>query len=142
MSADAPSGDGLHEEEAWDAVRIEEADRLLTAQGIVKLVAVAQDAASGRLVAFSELGLPADHPTEAWQFATLVLREHRGHRLGLALKLANLECVGASFPDVTLVVTNNAADNAPMIAVNTSLGFEVAAAGTFWRKEIAAGPTP
>ena len=137
MSADAPSGDGLHEEEAWDAVRIEEADRLLTAQGIVKLVAVAQDAASGRLVAFSELGLPADHPTEAWQFATLVLREHRGHRLGLAL-----ECVGASFPDVTLVVTNNAADNAPMIAVNTSLGFEVAAAGTFWRKEIAAGPTP
>jgi GNAT superfamily N-acetyltransferase len=136
MSTDAPSGDELHEEEQWDAVRIEEWDRLLEAQGMTKLVAVAQHAASGRLVAFSELALPLDHPLEAWQFSTLVLREHRGHRLGLAVKLANLDQLAAAAPGVAVVITGNAQENAPMIAVNEMLGFEVVAKGTYWRKEI------
>jgi GNAT superfamily N-acetyltransferase len=136
MSTDAPSGDERHEEEVWDAARVEEWDRLLAAQGMVKLVAVAQHVASGRLVAFSELALPRDHPDEAWQWATLVLREHRGHRLGLAVKLANLDYLEANFPEVRLVITNNAQENAPMIAVNEMLGFEVVATGTFWQKEL------
>jgi hypothetical protein len=66
-----------------------------------------------------------------------VLREHRGHRLGLAVKLANLDSLEASFPGVALVVTGNAQENAPMIAVNEMLGFEVVANGTFWQKELA-----
>jgi GNAT superfamily N-acetyltransferase len=136
MSTDAPSGDELHEEEMWDAARVEEWDRRLSAQGMTKGVAVAQHRASGRLVAFSELALPEDHPAEAWQYSTLVLREHRGHRLGLAVKLANVEHLAATFPRVTLVVTANAQENAPMIAVNEMLGFEVAATGIFWRKQI------
>jgi GNAT superfamily N-acetyltransferase len=136
MSTDAPSGDELHEEEAWDAARIEEWDRLLAAQGMTKLVAVAQHYESGRLVAFSELALPQDHPVEAWQFSTLVLREHRGHRLGMAVKLANLDYLASAFPRVSVVITGNAQENAPMIAVNEMLGFEVAACGTFWLKEI------
>ena len=134
MSTDEPSGDDRREEQAWDAVRIEESDAFMAAQGMARLVAVAQHVESGRLVAFSELALPQDHPGEAWQLSTLVLREHRGHRLGLAVKLANLESLEASFPAVTLVVTGNAEENAPMIAVNEMLGFEVVADGTFWQK--------
>jgi GNAT superfamily N-acetyltransferase len=136
MSTDAPSGDELHEEEVWDAARVEEGDHLLSAQGMTKVVTAAEHRASGRLVAFSELALPEDHPAEAWQYSTLVLREHRGHRLGLAVKLANLEYLAATFPGVTLVVTGNAQENAPMIAVNEMLGFEVAATGMFWHKRI------
>lgn len=136
MSTDEPSGDERREEQVWDGARIEESDALAAAQGKVKLVAVAEHVGSGRLVAFSELALPRDHPNEAWQLATFVLRAHRGHRLGLALKLANLESLEESFPGVTLVVANNAAENAPMIAVNEMLGFEVVASGTFWRKEL------
>jgi GNAT superfamily N-acetyltransferase len=136
MSTDAPSGDERHEEEEWDAARVEEWDRLLAAQGMTKLVAVAQHEASGRLVAFSELALPEDHPAETWQFSTLVLREHRGHRLGLAVKLANLEVLASSFPVISVVITGNAQENTPMIAVNEMLGFEVVAQGTFWLKEI------
>jgi GNAT superfamily N-acetyltransferase len=124
MSTDEPAGDIQREEQVWDATRIEEADALAAAQGKVTLVAVAAHAGSGRLVAFSELALPQDHPHEAWQLPTLVLREHRGHHLGLAVKLANFE------------ITGNAAENAPMIAVNEMLGFEVVANGTFWQKEV------
>lgn len=137
MSTDAPSGDEEHEEEAWDEARVEETERTAAAQGLVRLVAVAEHIESGRLVAFSELALPRDHPIEAWQWATLVLREHRGHRLGLAVKLANLDYLAATAPAVKLVITGNAQENAPMIAVNELLGFEVVATETFWQKSLA-----
>jgi GNAT superfamily N-acetyltransferase len=136
MSTDAPSGDARHEEETWDAARVAESDRLLTTQGLTKLVAVAEHIESGHLVAFSELVLPLDHPHEAWQWATLVLREHRGHRLGLAVKLANLDFLASTAPEATVVITGNAQENAPMIAVNDVLGFQVVATGTFWQKEL------
>ena len=34
-----------------------------------------------------------------------------------------------------LIVTGNAAVNAPMIAVNEMMGFEVAGEGNFWQKD-------
>jgi GNAT superfamily N-acetyltransferase len=136
MSTDEPSADDQREEQVWDAARIAAEDALMAAQGKTMLVAVAEHVGSGRLVAFSEMALPQDHPSEAWQLPTLVLREHRGHRLGLAVKLANLERLAASFPDVSLVVTGNAHENTPMIAINDMLGFEVVANGTIWQKEI------
>jgi hypothetical protein len=136
MSTDQPSGDLSHEEEVWDAARVAESDRNAAAQGLTKLVAVAEHIGSGRLVAYSELALPRDHPMEAWQWVTIVLREHRGHRLGLAVKLANLDSLAAAAPAVTLITTGNAQENAPMIAVNDMLGFEVVATGTFWQKSL------
>ena len=136
MSTDQPSGDLSHEEEVWDAARVAESDRNAAAQGLTRLVAVAEHIESGRLVACSELALPRDHPVEAWQWVTIVLREHRGHRLGLAVKLANLDVLAATAPAVKLVITGNAQENAPMIAVNDMLGFEVAATGTFWQKSL------
>jgi len=140
MSTDAPSGDERHEEEVWDAARVEEMDRWMVAAGMRKLVAVAEHVESGRLVAFSEVALPQDHPHEGWQWATLVLREHRGHRLGLAVKLANLDALASTLPAVTLISTGNAQENIPMIAVNDMLGFVVVATGTFWQKELVPSP--
>ena len=139
MSTDAPSGDLPLEEEVWDAARVEESNQLLATQGVRKLVAVARHVASGHLVAFSELALPQDHPDEAWQWPTLVLAEHRGHRLGLAVKLANLDYLATTAPKVRVITTSNARENAPMIAVNDMLGFEVVAEGTFWQKGL---PSP
>jgi GNAT superfamily N-acetyltransferase len=136
MSTDEPAGDSDHEEEVWDARRIQESDALFAAQKSVKLVAVAQHIASGRLVAFTELLLSPDRPGEAWQMATLVHPEHRGHRLGLSVKLANLEFLTASDPSVRQVVTGNASVNEPMIAVNDMLGFAVFSEGAFWQKHL------
>jgi GNAT superfamily N-acetyltransferase len=136
MSTDEPAGDGAHKEEVWDARRLAEDEELLRARGLWKLAAVAQHAATGRLVAFSELLLAPDAPAEAWQMATLVHPEHRGHRLGLAVKLANLEALAAAAPLVRRIVTGNASVNAPMIAVNDLMGFEVAGSGHFWQKPL------
>ncbi len=94
MSTDEPAGDGDKEEEVWDGPRIREYDQLLEERGVWKLAAVARHVDSGHLVAFSELLFSPDAPTEAWQLATLVHPEHRGHRLGLAVKLANVDAAG------------------------------------------------
>jgi GNAT superfamily N-acetyltransferase len=136
MSTDAPSGDAQTEEEVWDAARIAENDDLLAAQGLTKLTAVARHIGSGRLVAFSEVVFSETRPTEAWQWATLVVPEHRGHRLGLAVKLANLDFLATALPTARLVITGNAQGNAPMIDVNDLLGFEIVATGTFWQKAL------
>jgi GNAT superfamily N-acetyltransferase len=136
MSTDEPAGDGDHEEEVWDEQRIEESDALLAAQRSRKLAAVAQHIESGRLVAFTELLLSPDRPGEAWQMATLVHPEHRGHRLGLAVKLANLEFLEETEPSIRQVVTGNAGVNAPMIAINEMLGFKVVSEGSFWQKSL------
>lgn len=136
MSTDEPSGDEHHEEEVWDAARVKESDELLAAQGLTKLAAVAQDPGSGRLVAFSEIVISEARPTEAWQWATLVLRQHRGHALGLAVKVANLAFLDTVLPTARRVITGNAQENAPMIAVNDAMGFEVVATGTFWQKDL------
>jgi RimJ/RimL family protein N-acetyltransferase len=61
--------------------------------------------------------------TRGVQWATLVHREHRGHRLGAAVKVANLRRLQRDRPDITEVVTQNAEVNDQMIAINTRLGF-------------------
>ena len=58
------------------------------------------------------------------QWATLVHREHRGHRLGAAVKVANLRRLQRDRPDITEVVTQNAEVNEQMIGINARLGFE------------------
>jgi hypothetical protein len=97
---------------------------------------VAQHIASGRLAACTELTIASDAPGQAWQMLTVVHPEHRGHRLGLAIKLANIDVLARQAPDVRVIITGNAAVNAPMIAVNDMMGFEVAGEGQFWQKHL------
>jgi GNAT superfamily N-acetyltransferase len=136
MSTDEPAGDGERQAETWDEERLHENDELLTARGAYKLAAVAQHRPSGQLVAMTELLLAHDTPAQAWQMITVVHPEHRGHRLGLAVKLANLEFLAERAPDVRMVQTGNASVNGPMIAVNEMMGFEVVSEGAFWQKHL------
>ena len=43
-----------------------------------------------QVVGYCDLSIPLDDPQHVHQWGTLVLRDHRGHRLGLALKARNL----------------------------------------------------
>jgi GNAT superfamily N-acetyltransferase len=136
MSTDEPSGDADREEEVWSLERLREQDELRQGRGLRKLAAVTQHRPSGRLVAFSELMLAEDAPHQAWQMITIVHPAHRGHRLGLAVKLANLDFLAERAPDVRTIRTSNAQENAPMIAVNDLFGFEIVGVGMFWQKQL------
>ncbi len=63
-----------------------------------------------------------------------MLREHRGHGLGLRLKAANALAVMRDLPMVPSVRTWNADDNVHMLAVNRELGFQVEGYSREWQK--------
>jgi hypothetical protein len=66
-----------------------------------------------------------------------VLRAHRGNRLGMYLKAANLLAVPAAWPSVERIYTWNAEENSPMLSVNIELGFTPAGRVAAWQKHLA-----
>lgn len=141
MSTDAPSAGLAWEEEDWDAARIREHDERMGASSRRRTTTVAVHADSGRVVGFTELSIPVDAGRPLEQNDTLVLTEHRGHRLGLLLKLTNLEYAAGLFPGHPMVTTFNAEENRPMLDVNESMGFRPIAQAAGWRLDrVAGGP--
>jgi GNAT superfamily N-acetyltransferase len=138
MSTDVPVGEQELDEEEWDAARVRALEANLAAQDRGKVTTVARHDASGRLAAFSEVVVPLGAPESAWQHDTLVVREHRGHGLGFATKVATLWAVQERYQAVRSISTWNAAENEHMIAVNDAMGFEVVAHSVYWRKQLGA----
>ena len=79
----------------------------------------------GVVVAFTDASVPGGEVTHIDQFGTLVHPDHRGHRLGMAVKCAQLRLLAVRFPERHYVQTSNAEVNAQMVAINDALGFEV-----------------
>ncbi len=130
ISTDAPQGDLPFEEERWDGERIREYEATHVARGRTVLSAGALK--DGRMVAFTDLQIPLAQPERAHQGGTLVLREHRGHRLGALVKAAVLRELAATLPMVRRISTYNSDTNTPMVAVNEALGFRPAGQLSTW----------
>lgn len=79
----------------------------------------------GVVVAYADAGVPGGDVRHVDQYGTLVHPDHRGHRLGLAVKCAQLRLLGEQFPDRDHISTSNAETNAHMVAINEALGFAV-----------------
>lgn len=134
LMTEAPVGELTVEDEAADPALVREGERVVELQGRRKYNTVALDA-SGDLVAYTDLATTVHEPGRAYQWGTLVRRDARGHRLGLAVKLANLRLLQSERPDIEVVTTYNAEVNAHMIGVNERLGFRpVARLGEFQKK--------
>jgi GNAT superfamily N-acetyltransferase len=133
MSTDAPHGDLPVEEEQWDGARVREYEASHVARGRTVLSAGA--VRDGRLVAFSDLQVPLADSRQAQQGGTLVLREHRGRRLGSLVKAAVLREL-ATMPEVRRIRTFNSDGNAPMVAVNEALGFRPAGQLSTWSRQL------
>ena len=135
ISTDMPLGDLAVEEENWDAARVRRREAQSAAADRSSIVAGAVDGA-GRLVAVTDIQLPNGAPERAYQWDTVVLGEHRGHRLGTLVKIANLRVLAEVSPATTSVATWNAEDNRYMVAVNEALGFTVVGRGLEWQKHL------
>lgn len=122
LMTDAPTGEFTHEDEVWDVARLraEEAIAEKQKREVLTAVAVAPD---GSLAGHTQLAVPGAESGRTYQWDTLVLKSHRGHRLGVALKVTNLRILNADFKDRTTNETWNAEQNGPMNAVNEKLGF-------------------
>lgn len=133
MSTDAPHGELVIEREAWGAARVQAKQDELARSGRQYRATAAEHVPSGRLVAFTSFECPAHTPEYVDQDDTLVLPEHRGHRLGMLVKAVNLRRLIRDRPDVRRVGTWNAEENAQMLAINTALGFRAAGGSGEWQ---------
>lgn len=136
MSTDAPSA-GLEEaEDPWTVERLLADEREEAQSPRIPFVAAVEHVPSGRLVGFTEIFAPAERDRAVDQDDTIVLIEHRGHRLGMLLKAANLAQLERLRPGHPAVVTYNAEENRHMLAVNEALGFEPFVYEGAWRKDL------
>jgi GNAT superfamily N-acetyltransferase len=122
LMTEAPMGEIDREPEVPDPAVVREAEALAVKQGR-ELYATAALAPDGTVVAYTNFGVNTEGSPRAYQWGTLVRPEHRGHRLGIAVKVANLRQLQAARPDLGQVITWNAEVNAHMIGVNEELGF-------------------
>ena len=123
MEADVPMGDLTRPAPRSDVEALRRTERRMDAQGWTLVRALAYDA--GLAVGYTEILVSRHDPEIITQDDTLVDRAHRGRGIGRALKLANLENL-AGVPELARarwIQTYTALDNAPMLALNRSLGF-------------------
>lgn len=127
LNQEAPSGVTELENEYWDADRIRADVAHWHQQGRTgqTVVAVAPD---GSLAGHTQLLFPRVGP-EVYQWDTLVLPVHRGHRLGLAMKQQAMLESADLLAGRRRIVTWNDATNTPMIDVNEALGYRLTAYG-------------
>ncbi|MCL2783841.1 MAG: hypothetical protein FWD55_00070 [Propionibacteriaceae bacterium] len=140
FSLDAPMGTIDWEEEKItpDIVRRQLQD--LKDKDNSYLITVAEDCATGELVGCTELRWPNEATCRAVeQWTTIVLRAHRGHRLGMWMKLTNLAAMIRLRPDTERVFTYNAEQNSPMLAINVAMGFSSDGGVAFMKKSVDSG---
>lgn len=124
---DAPTDDLEIEDEVFTPERLrafEEAQRG-TGRRIHRVIA--RHKTTGALAGHSTVMVELGRPHIAWQADTAVDRTHRGHRLGVLVKIGMLRWLREVAPAVELVDTWNAESNAHMIGVNDQIGYRVIA---------------
>ena len=123
LASDAPQGGLEPDATVWDAERVAVEDDTLEASPRERLTAFAEHEPTGSAAGFSQLDVPRERSRAVRQCDTIVLREHRGRRLGMVLKAGNLMRLEEERPGHPAVLAFTAEENRHMLAVNEALGF-------------------
>ena len=123
----------------WDAQRVRERVNDLRPHYGMRTYAVAAVSGDGEPAAVTEVAVDPADPSWGHQMLTGVTRAHRGHRLGLLVKIAMVEWLKAAEPQLERIQTWNAESNQYMIAVNEALGYTILGApASSWKLDVAA----
>jgi GNAT superfamily N-acetyltransferase len=119
-----------------DADHVVELDRALAEAGRQRWTIFVRDS-SGRCVGGTEVTFEPWDAAVAVQQNTAIDQAHRGLGLAKWAKASMLDRIRRERPDVERVRTSNAFSNAPMLAINTALGFKIIEARTEWQGQTA-----
>jgi GNAT superfamily N-acetyltransferase len=122
LMAEIPLGELDLAASEWTPERIREAEQRQVSVGrhVHTALALAPD---GSVAGVSDVRVDDSDPAHGQIGITLVDPAHRGHRLGLVLKLATHDLAVATYPELVTVDTSNAEVNTHMNAVNAALGY-------------------
>ncbi len=122
---DAPMTDPDAEPDVWDAERVRAYDSAMAARRQTVYRVIARHRATGAMAGHTVLCVDEFDPSVGMQEDTSVVGNHRGHRLGLRLKIEMLRWIAEERPEVSATETWNSMENHHMLAVNELLGTEV-----------------
>jgi RimJ/RimL family protein N-acetyltransferase len=126
---DAPRSDGS-EGRRLDARRLRErVETRLALSGTRRHTVAAWHDGCGEMAAITQVHVNPEHPGWGHQGLTAVTRPHRGHRLGLLVKVEMLRWLAEAEPKLERIETGNADSNQHMIAINEALGYQLADPG-------------
>lgn len=122
LIAEIPLGELDLEDSEWTPERLRAAEQRCVGIGrhILTALAIAPD---GSVAGSSDVRINEADPSHGQIGITLVDPAHRGHRLGMALKLATHDLAASTYPECVSVDTCNAEVNEHMNAVNEALGY-------------------
>jgi len=122
LLAEVPLGELELEDSVWTPERLRAAEQRQVEIGRHVLTAMAL-APDGAVAGVSDVRIDDTDHQHGQVGITIVDPAHRGHRLGLALKLASHDLAVATYADLAVLDTSNAEVNTHMNAVNESLGY-------------------
>ncbi len=134
---DAPLDDLDFEDEVFSPERIRNYETAQEGRRIRIYRVVARHRGTGELAGHTIVGAETDRPGIADQHDTAVARSHRGHRLGLLLKIEMLRWLREAEPELRTIDTWNAGSNDHMISVNEILGYRVMGREVAYQRSLA-----
>jgi RimJ/RimL family protein N-acetyltransferase len=122
---DAPMGDLAFEDEKFDLQRLKDVETANAGMGSRLYRIFARHKETGEVGGHTVVVANPLRPHFAYQGDTAVSREHRGHRLGMLLKIEMMRWLAEVEPDLEVIETWNHADNTFMINVNEAIGYRL-----------------
>jgi GNAT superfamily N-acetyltransferase len=133
---DAPIDDLQIEDEAFPEERVRGIERAAELRGRRTHRLVARRLSDGEPAGHTVVVVEEERPHIGHQEDTEVVPSHRGHKLGLRLKLEMLQRLREREAQLVYIDTWNAESNAHMIAVNDLLGCVVVGRGVEMQKQL------
>jgi len=115
--------DGELRPSSYDPERLRASLDTLHRRGMKPYIVLALHEQTGEVAGLTEVVVPAQHPTRADQYDTIVVRDHRGYGIDRAIKARMLLELRSAEPELVEVQTWNAQANEAMLKVNAELGY-------------------
>ena len=127
---DAPAGTLTYEDEVFDTARLHDIETARQKRGDILYRVVARHRSTGKVGGHTQVVFNPLEPTIGHIGDTAVDRAHRGHRLGLLLKIDMMRWLAYQQPQLEIIETWNNVDNRYMINVNEAIGYRLSRVST------------
>jgi GNAT superfamily N-acetyltransferase len=122
---DAPMGELTYEDEVFDLQRMRDMEAAREGRGDRSYRVIARHRETGEIGGHTNVVITPHRRELGFQADTAVARPHRGHRLGLLVKIDMMRWLAEAEPQLRVIETWNNADNGFMVRVNEALGYRL-----------------